>query len=61
MWFFGDFNDSVKGVSARIADEILDWSFGDPNDTVDGSRGVFDKVNGGGFSIGTRLSTCSHT
>ena len=61
MWFFGDFNGSVKGVSACIADKILDWSFGDPNDTVDGSRGIFDKVNGGGFSIGTRLSTCSHT
>ena len=58
---FGDFNGSVKGVSSGIADEIFDGSFGDSKDTVDGSRGVFDKVNGGGFSVGTKLSTCSHT
>ena len=37
MWFFGNFNGSVKGVLGLIADEILDGSFGDPNDTVDGS------------------------
>ena len=59
--FFGDFNGSVKGVSGVIADEIFDGSFGDSKDTVDGSRGVFDKVNGGGFAVGTKLSTCSHT
>ena len=59
--FFGDFNGSVKGVSGRIADEIFDGSFGDPKKTIDGSRGVFYKVNGGGFSVGTKLSTCSHT
>ena len=50
--FFGDFNGSVK---------IFDGSFGDSKDAVDGSRGVFDKVDGGGFSVGTKLSTCSHT
>ena len=62
MWIFWcDFNGSVKGVSGGIADEIFDGSFGDSKDTVDGSRGVFDKVNGGGFSVGTKLSTCSHT
>ena len=48
MWIFWcDFNGSVKGVSGGIADEIFDGSFGDFKDTVDGSRGVFDKVNGG--------------
>ena len=41
-----------KGVSGGTADEIFDGSFGDSKDTVDGSRGVFDKVNGGGFSVG---------
>ena len=51
--FFGDFNGSVKGVSGGIADEIFDGSFGDSKDTVDGSRCVFDKVNG------AKLSTCS--
>ena len=49
MWIFWcDFNGSVKGVSGGIADEIFDGSFGDFKDTVDGSRGVFDKVNGRG-------------
>ena len=48
MWIFWcDFNGSVKGVSGGIADEIFDGSFGDFKDTVDGSRGVFGKVNGG--------------
>ena len=59
--FFGDFNGSVKGVSGGIVEEIFDGTFGDSKDPVDGSRGVFDKVNGGGFSVGTRLSTCSYT
>ena len=54
MWIFWcDFNGSVKGVSGGIADEIFDGSFGDSKDTVDGSRCVFDKVNG------AKLSTCS--
>ena len=59
--FFGDFNGSVKGVLGGVAYEIFDGSFGDSKDTADGSRGVFDKVDGGGFSVGTKLSTCSHT
>ena len=53
--FFGDFNGSVKGVSSCIVDEIFDGAFGDSKDTVDGFRGVFDKSNGGGFSVGTKL------
>ena len=52
---FGDFNGSVKGVSSSIADEISDGVFGDFKDTVDGSRGVFDKANRGGVSLGTKL------
>ena len=59
--FFDDFNGSVKGVSGGIADEIFDGDFEDSKDAAYGSRGVFDKVNGGGFSVDTKLSTCSHT
>ena len=55
--FFG----SVKGVSSGTADEVLDGAFGDSKDTVDGYRSVFDKVTGGGFSVSTKLSICSHT
>ena len=44
-----------------IADEIFDGAFGDFKDTFDGFRGVFDKCNGVGFSVGTKLSTCSYT
>ena len=36
-----------------IADEIFDWAFGDSKDSIDGFRGVFDKANGGDFSVGT--------
>ena len=59
--FFGDGNASVKGVLSGIADEIFDWAFGDSKDSIDGFRGVFDKANGGGFSVGTKLSTCLYT
>ena len=59
--FFGDFNGSSKGVSSGIADEIFDGAFGDSKDNVNGFGGVFDKANGGGFSVGTKLSTCSYT
>ena len=55
---FDDFNGSVKGVSSGIADEISGGAFGGSKYTVDGFRGVFDKSNGGGFSVGTKLSTC---
>ena len=62
VWeFFCDFNGSVKGLSSGIADEIFDGTFGAFKDTFDGFRGVFDKSNGGGFSVGTKLSTCSYT
>ena len=44
-----------------IADEIFDWAFGDSKDSIDGFRGVFDEANGGGFSVGTKLSTCLFT
>ena len=57
---FGDFNGSVERVSSGIADEISDGAFGDSEDTVDGSRGVFDKANEGGVSVGTKLSACSY-
>ena len=59
--FFGDFNGSNKGCSGGIADEIFDGSFRDSKDTVAGSRGAFNKVNGGGFFVGTKLPACSHT
>ena len=59
--FFGDFNGSAKCVSSGIADEIFDGAFGVTKGTVDGFRGVFGKSNGGGFSVGTKLSTCSYT
>ena len=59
--FFGDFNGSVKGISSGIADDIFDGAFGDTKDTVDGFRGAFDKSNGGGFPVCTKLSTCLYT
>ena len=67
---FGDFNGSfngvsgfpsVEGVSRSIVDAIFDGAFGVSKDTVDGRRGIFDKANGSGFSVGAKLSTCSHT
>ena len=49
---------SASVVSSGIADEIFDRGSGDSKDTADGFRNCFHKVNGGGFSVGTKLSTC---
>ena len=57
----GDFKGSVNVVSSGIADEIFGRGFGDSKDTADGFRDCFHKVNGGGFSVGTKLSTCLYT
>ena len=61
FWFFGGFNGSAKGVSSGVTDEIFSGAFGDSKDTVDDFRGVFDEANGGGFSVGTKFSSCSYT
>ena len=58
---FDDVNGSVKGVSSAIAAGVSDGAFGCSKDTVDGSRGVFDKANGGGLSVGNKLPTCLYT
>ena len=58
--FFDDFNGSAKGVLSCIAGEIFDWAFGDSKVIADGFKGVFEKANGGGFSVATKLSTCSY-
>ena len=57
--FFWWLNGSAKVFSSGIADEIFDGAFGDSKDTVGSLRVIFDKANGRGFSIGTKLSTCS--
>ena len=58
----GDFKGSVNVVSSGIADEIFGRGFGDSKeDTADGFRDCFHKVNGGGFSVGTKLSACMYT
>ena len=61
FWFFGGFIGSAKGVSCGIVDEIFGGAFGDSKDTVYGFRCVSDDANGGGFSVGTKFSSCSYT
>ena len=58
---YGNFFVTFMVLLSGIADEIFDGIFGDFKDTFDGFRGVFDKCNGVGFSVGTKLSTCSYT